>query len=83
MPACNRGGMRAQVIVNVIVGPEGQKFGIHKDQLCTNSAYFMAALEGGFEEAILGEVVLKESTLWPLEYSASGSTPATSRGSYG
>ncbi|OBT62101.1 hypothetical protein VE03_09028 [Pseudogymnoascus sp. 23342-1-I1] len=52
---------RPQEIVYVIVGPEAQKFGMHKEQLCVNSAYFRAAFEGGFEEAIRREVALKES----------------------
>lgn len=46
----------------MIVGPEELKFGIHKDQLCAISAYFKAALEGGFQETVRGEVVLKETT---------------------
>ncbi|KFY04996.1 hypothetical protein V491_09219 [Pseudogymnoascus sp. VKM F-3775] len=52
---------RPQEIVYVIVGPEAQKFAIHKDQLCTNSAYFKAALEGGFQEAVRREVILDET----------------------
>jgi hypothetical protein len=43
----------------VVVGPEGQRFGIHKDRLCSSSAYFKAAFEGRFQEAARGEVVLK------------------------
>ena len=46
----------------MIVGPEELKFGIHKDQLCAISDYFKAALEGGFQETVRGEVVLKETT---------------------
>lgn len=38
-------------IVLVKVGPEEQKFTIHKGLLCAVSTYFKAALEGGFKEA--------------------------------
>ncbi|KFY71686.1 hypothetical protein V499_08133 [Pseudogymnoascus sp. VKM F-103] len=49
-------------VVYVVVGPEEQRFGIHKDKLCSSSAYFRAAFEGSFQEAVRGEVVLKETS---------------------
>lgn len=53
---------RPQEIVYVVVGPEGKKFGVHKDQLCASSDYLKAAFGGSFQEAVRGEVVLKETS---------------------
>ncbi|KFY13804.1 hypothetical protein V492_03035 [Pseudogymnoascus sp. VKM F-4246] len=57
----------AQKIVYVIVGPMKQKFGTHQDLLCATSPYFKAALEGKFEEADLGEVTLKDTSVQAFE----------------
>lgn len=47
----------------VIVGPEKQRFGIHKEILCATSPFFKAALEGKFEESVRGEVILEDTSV--------------------
>ena len=54
---------RPQDIVYVVVGSSKQKFGMHKDQLCATSPYFKAAFEGKFQEADLGEVTLRDTSV--------------------
>ncbi|OBT71471.1 hypothetical protein VF21_09737 [Pseudogymnoascus sp. 05NY08] len=54
---------RPQEIVYVIVGPEKQRFGMHKELLCATSPFFKAALEGKFEESVRGEVVLEDTSV--------------------
>ncbi|OBT48082.1 hypothetical protein VE00_01023 [Pseudogymnoascus sp. WSF 3629] len=58
---------RVQKIVYVIVGPERQKFGMHQDHLCATSPYFKSAFEGKFQEAELGEVTLKHTSVATFE----------------
>ncbi|MCJ1263938.1 hypothetical protein MMC22_003809 [Lobaria immixta] len=47
-------------IIYVKVGPENTSFGIHRALLCHNSSYFDRALNGGFKEAVEGEVILAD-----------------------
>lgn len=46
--------------VHVKVGTDKKTFIIHKGLLCQKSAYFNAALNGSFEEALAGEIDLPE-----------------------
>jgi hypothetical protein len=46
-------------IVTVIVGPEKQTFGAHKDLLCASSKFFHSAFNGGFQETSSKEIHLR------------------------
>lgn len=50
-------------IVYVKVGRQNINFGIHKGLLCHHSTFFDKALNGGFKEAVNGEVVLDDEDL--------------------
>lgn len=47
-------------IISIKVGPENTTFGIHRGLLCHHSSYFDRALNGGFKEAVEGEVILAD-----------------------
>ncbi|KAG9751661.1 hypothetical protein KCU73_g6289, partial [Aureobasidium melanogenum] len=47
-------------IVTVEVGPQKQKFSIHKDLLCYYSDYFRGAFDGSFKEAVDGKIWLEK-----------------------
>ncbi|SLM40622.1 BTB/POZ-like [Lasallia pustulata] len=47
-----------QAIVYIIVGPQKQKFSIHKNLLCHYSSYFNVSLNGSFKEAQKGSMEL-------------------------
>jgi len=49
-------------IVYIEIGPEKQKFGMHKALLCRISPYFQAALTGNFEEAETGIIVMDDES---------------------
>lgn len=51
------------VMITVIVGPEQEKFSIHKDFLTYNSPYFAKALHGQFSEATEKKVELDHTTV--------------------
>ncbi|KAL5351655.1 hypothetical protein ACLOAV_003515 [Pseudogymnoascus australis] len=53
----------SQDIVYVAVGPEGKWFGMHKDHLVNTSPYMKAAFMGKFQEASMGVVTLKETSV--------------------
>ena len=47
-------------VVIVLVGPEQEKFAVHKDLFCASSHFFSSALKGGFNEALSGVIKLPE-----------------------
>ncbi|KAI9815702.1 MAG: hypothetical protein M1827_002098 [Pycnora praestabilis] len=51
-----------QTIIYVTVGQSSKRYGIHMELLCHYSAYFRAALDGNFREAIDGVVDLPEDS---------------------
>ncbi|ETI25625.1 hypothetical protein G647_02399 [Cladophialophora carrionii CBS 160.54] len=46
-------------VVTVFVGPEQQKFGVHKDLICASSKFFNSAFNGGYQETTSGEIQLR------------------------
>ena len=47
--------------MDILVGNQRKKYVLHKDMLCHSSAYFAAALNSNFEEAVKQTVVLPEA----------------------
>jgi hypothetical protein len=58
--------------VYIKVGKEKTSFGIHKDFLCSQSPYFKAAFNGGFEEAATGELYLEAANSATFGLSSNG-----------